>query len=189
MSHLIYTTEALVIDYHNFGESNRWYYLLTPDFGLVMARAQGIRELRSKLRGHLSLFALAQISLVRGREYWHLVGAEIFTDHDYSAVGGKRYQTIARVAGLLRRLLPEAGAEPELFTLVKNGFHKIATGSADSLNLYAAEVILVWHILRQLGHIEYPNQQVENLEAGELDQYRLANLTGEINAALSHSQL
>ena len=27
----------------DFGEANRWYFLLTPDFGLIVARAQGVR--------------------------------------------------------------------------------------------------------------------------------------------------
>lgn len=183
MSHQIHTTEAIVLDQKDFGEANRWCFLLTPDFGLVVARAQGVRELKSKLNGHLSLFGLAQITLVRGREYWRLIGAEEFF------VPKSNLELVARVSSLLRRLLPEAGADPELFSLIKQGFSKIAAGTTDSKTLHLEEVLLVWHILRLLGHIDYPNREVESLEAGQVSDQRVAALTAEINQALSHSQL
>ncbi len=176
MSHVIHTTEAIILDHQDFGEANRWCFLLTPDFGLVVARAQGVRELKSKLSGHLSRFGQAQISLVRGREYWRLVGAERI---EASRPCLDALQTMARIAGMLRRLLPEAGADPELFSLIKQGFGKISASAADSKVLYSQEVLLVWHILRLLGYIE-------RSASGNCSE---SILTAEINRALSDSML
>jgi DNA repair protein RecO (recombination protein O) len=201
MSHQIHTTEAIVLDQKDFGEANRWCFLLTPDFGLVVARAQGVRELKSKLNGHLSLFVHAQITLVRGREYWRLIGAEETPQAETFLRSSEKIprpfgkfplaplRAQARVAGLLRRLLPEAGADPELFSLVKQGFNKIAAIPGDSKIIHLEEVLLVWHILRLLGHIEYPNKEVKRLETGQVSDEQLLNLTTEINRALSHTQL
>lgn len=188
MSHQIYTTQALILASRDFGESNRWYYLLTPDYGLIIARAQGVRELKSKLRGHLKLFELAQISLVRGREYWRLIGTEKVAsqaktfsvprkqspEHEKSlgllrSSGAASLAAQARVANLLRRLLPEAAADPALFEVVKKGFADLPGG----------EVKLVWKILRQLGYIARP-------EIGDSSEKVLIQ---EINHALSHSHL
>lgn len=166
-------TEAVVLGRHDFGEANRWYHLLTPDFGLVVARAQGVRELKSKLNGHLALFGHAQISLVRGREYWRLIGAEEALHEKFSPASLKSQ---ARVAGLLRRLLPEAGADPELFALVQRGFSDLPAG----------EVALVWNILRLLGYIavENPSSAVQpSVDCSD------TILIEQINRALSHSQL
>lgn len=165
MSHVIHTTEAIILDYQDFGEANRWYFLLTPDFGLVVARAQGVRHLKSKLGGHLSRFSQAQISLVRGRESWHLIGAEEFKP----TASRPCLDAVARISKLLRRLLPEAGADPELFALVKQGF----------LTLPVGEVALVWNILRLLGYME-------RAEIGDKSEIVLIQ---EINRALSESML
>jgi recombinational DNA repair protein (RecF pathway) len=166
MSHIIHTTEAVILDHQDFGEANRWCFLLTPDFGLVVARAQGVRELKSKLGGHLSRFSQAQISLVRGRECWRLIGAD---EVEASRPGLDALQAMSRIAGMLRRLLPEAGADPELFSLVKQGF----------LTLPEKEVALVWNILRLLGY----------MERAEIGHYPEAVLIQEINQALSDSML
>lgn len=189
MAHTVHTTEALILEATNFDEASRWYFLLTPDFGLITARAQGVRENKSKLRGHLNHLRLVNVSLVLGREYWHLVGAEKVLDLTFSVGSRESFQPLARVARLLRRLLPEAAPDPELFALVRDGFSSLLASTLTTEEREVAEVVLVWNILRLLGHIEYPNPDAAALLSGSLAPERRARLTAEINTALSHSQL
>lgn len=177
MSHKIYTTEAVILGSRDFGEANRWYFLLTPDFGLVVARAQGVREQRSKLRGHLSCLNHARISLVRGREYWRLINAEITPDLDSLRPPQIRAAAL-RVAGLLKRLLPEAQTDPGLFSQLKIGLTELGAQPEDPAWIANQEARLVWQLLRLLGYA-----------AGGEEPATTAGLIREINRALSRSQL
>jgi DNA repair protein RecO (recombination protein O) len=176
MSHKIYTTEAVILGSRDFGEANRWYFLLTPDFGLVVARAQGVREQRSKLRGHLSCLNHAQISLVRGREYWRLINAEDTRALEEPRAAPVRAAAL-RVVGLLKRLLPEAQADPGLFSRLKLGLAELAAGPQDRPSLAHREAVLVWRLLHLLGYV-----------AGAVPA-TTEGLVREINLALSRSQL
>ena len=76
MAYRHYQTEGLVINSRPYGEADRFYQILTPDFGLISVLAQGVRLEKSKLRYQILNYSLVNIELVRGREYWRLVGAE-----------------------------------------------------------------------------------------------------------------
>ncbi|HEY4493311.1 MAG TPA: recombination protein O N-terminal domain-containing protein [Candidatus Paceibacterota bacterium] len=76
MSERIYTTRALVLSERASGEASKVFTLFTRELGLVYAYARSVREVRSKLRYNLPLYSHTLVSLVPGREYWRLVGAE-----------------------------------------------------------------------------------------------------------------
>ena len=76
MVYHLYQTKAFVLDEQSFGEANRVYSFLTPDLGLVVATAQGVRLLKSKLRFQLNKYAHVRVVLVRGKEMWRLIGVE-----------------------------------------------------------------------------------------------------------------
>jgi len=104
MSHFIYSTEAIILDEMPQGEDSRLYFLLTEDLGLVLAQATGVRLLKSKLRFHLSLFDLARVELVRGKNIWRITSARS------EAEAGKFYRSqnvdvFARLSRLVRRMV------------------------------------------------------------------------------------
>ena len=74
--HHKYSTEAFILKSLHHKDADKVYVLFTENFGLIRASAQGVRLLKSKLRYHLSDFSCINISLVRGRDYWRIVGAE-----------------------------------------------------------------------------------------------------------------
>jgi len=76
MAEKVYTTRALVIGERASGEASKVFTLFTRDLGLVQAYARSVREVRSKLRFNLSLHNFSRITLVPGREYWKVIGAE-----------------------------------------------------------------------------------------------------------------
>ena len=77
MSHHHYDTEGFVLGHLDIKESSRLLYLLTADFGLVLALAQGAREPRSKC-APTSRFSLLRVGLVRGKEFWRLTSAMVW---------------------------------------------------------------------------------------------------------------
>lgn len=181
--HAVHTTEGLILSERDFGEASRIYDILTPDWGLVAARAQGARELRSKLRGHLIPLARLRVSLVRGREVWHLVGAEREGTWFLAGADGAQRSLAYRVAGLVRRFSPEAAADPELFAALLDGLRQLTNWPA--ADLARQEVVWVWRLLAILGYIE----DVSRGAAMPEPVAESAVLIRQINRALTHSHL
>src|SRR3989344_5676480 len=89
MSHHIYETDAFVFSALPHGEASRYMVLYTREFGLVRAAAQGLRELKSKLRYSLQPFSLSVVNLVHGRSGWRIVNARLAKNYFTEFDGGR----------------------------------------------------------------------------------------------------
>ena len=130
MSYHVYTTRGIILAQYPTGESDRIYRIMTRDFGMVHARALGVRKENSKLRGSLEPVSLSIVSLVRGKEYWRLTSAE-FTKKI------KKSQPLLLLEKLVVGEVPQA----ELFDDVEK-------------HLDSAETVLVSRILYHLGYLK-----------------------------------
>lgn len=194
MSHEIKTTEALVLAAREAGDGTQILTLLTADLGLIFARAQGLRELKSKLRYGLQLFSLANVSLVRGQETWRVTNSEPQTS--LIPEDPTKLVLIARIASLLNRLVRGEETHPELFAEYKNGLVFISQTALDSSQLRVYELILVLRLLHRLGYIEKKPELLTLLDFADwsevyLEQPRLIQemIVEMINQALHHSHL
>jgi hypothetical protein len=70
-----YETSGIVLSRTHVGEATTLVTLLTPDLGLVSARAQSLRNTGAKLAASLPTLALSHVVLVRGKEGWRVTGA------------------------------------------------------------------------------------------------------------------
>jgi recombinational DNA repair protein (RecF pathway) len=114
MSYAVYTTRGWILGSAPTGEASKMYTLYTEDFGLVHARAQGVRLLSSKLRYNLADYGLCDISLVRGKEFWRLTGASSLPLPEKGKV------IRARVLGLVRRLVQGEEKNERLFVALED---------------------------------------------------------------------
>ncbi len=71
-----YGTDAVVLASRERGEADVYLTFFTKDLGRVSAVAAGVRLGKSKLRGHLTLFASTRLMLTRGRTAWRVIDAE-----------------------------------------------------------------------------------------------------------------
>lgn len=62
-----FNTEAIILRRTNYGEADRILTLLTPDYGQLSVIAKGVRKPKSKLAGGLELFAVSDVSVIKGR--------------------------------------------------------------------------------------------------------------------------
>ena len=128
--------------------------LLTPQFGLIRARAQGIRASGAKLAGSFQTLTECSVRLVKGKDVWRVRGGSPITlwSQQLSSTSKER---AGKVAGLLIRLL-HGEVEDETFYDVYMGFlAELKTDSPEEQE--AAECLAVLRILQALG-----------LDAGEL---------------------
>ncbi|MEK7662385.1 MAG: recombination protein O N-terminal domain-containing protein [Patescibacteria group bacterium] len=193
MSYHVYQTEGIILGSAPIGESNRYYYLMTKDLGFLIAFAQGVREVRSKLRPQLSDFSHVSLDLIRGRDAWRIVNADIKETRGSFLSGVERMMLLARLSLLARRLLHGEERNEELFETLRGGFSYADSTNTSRLN--DIEVFLAAKIVKSLGYwggdekmsalIEEP---IGDAALNKIPPVRRF-ISKEVNRALSESHL
>ncbi|MCX6713836.1 MAG: DNA repair protein RecO [Candidatus Vogelbacteria bacterium] len=196
MGYRIYSTEGLILSSANFGEANKLVKVFTLKFGLINILAQSLRAGKSKLRSLVEPLTLAEISLIRGREFWRLIGAEEIDSLKNLKSDNEKKKPIGRIFNLLIRLISGEEKNEELYLVVKNGLFFLQTMKGEKELLLNWESLMVLRILKHLGY-KIANENLDLFLATdqwseeELSAFstkrREANLV--INFLLKHSQL
>lgn len=185
MSYHIYQTDCFVLCTYSGGEANRTYTLFTEGLGVLDAKAQGVRLLKSKLRMSLVSLSRCRVSLVRGKEIWRIVGAESI-EHYWRDFGSERHilSMIDRITVLLRRLLPGEGTVEGVFEDFTQciSYLQVNKNIKPEL-LFALELIIVARILHRLGYFA-PRSYTTLLE-GQLHEEMLENASSEKNTLVA----
>ncbi len=195
MSYRIYSTRAFILSSAPSGETSKTYLLYTQDFGLIRARAQGVRSLASKLRYNLSDYGFVTVSLVRGKELWRLTGA-VSESTDQSSdvtaiIAGKIHPELARVRArilnLIKRLVHGEEQNSILFGVLVTLFNKESTALSEREDVLALETLTLAHVLKALGYIDADallgDQSLEHIKSKKRE------IVGAINKALQETQL
>lgn len=195
MSYHLYQTEGIILSSGNVGESNRYYHILTKDLGLVVAFAQAVRELKSKLRYHLQDFSHLTVEIIRGKEFWRLTSAEPNIKFENILNNKSKLAVFASISHLLKRFLHGEERDPELFSLIKNSLSFLDKEILDERELKDFEVLVVARILNRLGYSS-PSSKISILFDGEINKDVLRTvstnrqeLLSEVNKALKESHL
>ncbi|MEX0934008.1 MAG: recombination protein O N-terminal domain-containing protein [Candidatus Paceibacterota bacterium] len=199
MSYHIYKTKGIVIDEHERSEANKALYLLTHEFGLVLATAQSVRALKSKLRYALQVFSYSDIDLVKGKSGWRVVNAHYKENFLNRLSGEEAYEkrcTVGRITGLVRRLVKGEEQNEKLFIEVVNILSFIRDTELSEKKLFSAEVIAVMRILNLLGYWGEHEELASLLKEEGLERYDLDEVFAlkplairEINKSLRETQL
>ena len=152
--HHNYETEAIVLARIPHGEKNYDLLLLTPHFGLIRARAQGIRASGAKLAGSFQTLTECSVRLVKGKDVWRVRGGSPLTLWSQTLSSSSK-ERAGKVAGLLIRLLHGEVEDETFYDVYKGLLEALKTDSREEQE--AAECLAVLRILQALG-----------LDAGEL---------------------
>src|SRR3989338_1283612 len=110
-----YETRGMVLSRSPLGEANAFVTLLTPELGLVRARAQGVRRSGAKLSAALTTFAESSVVLVRGREGGRIAGSVLEENWFKRMQNAQQRRRASRVSGLLLRLVAGEAHDAALF--------------------------------------------------------------------------
>jgi len=143
-----YETRGIVLSRSSLGEANAFVTLLTPDLGLVRARAQGIRRSGAKLAASLATLSQSSLVLVRGKESWRVAGA-VLEENWFACMKNCSRVRAARVSGLLTRLVAGEIYDPTLFLIIESFFKALSILPEKEHS--SAEVLAVLRILAVLG--------------------------------------
>jgi DNA repair protein RecO len=148
--HEIIVTEGVVLGKRSLREADKQVAVLAP-MGLLRAMARSARANQSKLRYGLEPLSRGRFSFVRGKHDWRLVGVEAVS-RDFLAAGVAPRRAMAKISGLLLRLMPGTEASPELYRTIVEGFEVLSKPEA---NLSSVEVVLVLRMLSHLGYLPH----------------------------------
>lgn len=144
-----YDTRGIVLSRTPLGEANALVTILTPELGLVYARAQGVRNSGAKLSGALTTLSESSLMLVRGKEGWRIVGAVLEENWFGRIANFSSRKRATRISGLLVRLVAGEVRDPALFSIVRGFFEALATLPDDAHE--AAEMLAALRALSVLG--------------------------------------
>lgn len=122
-----FRTQAIVLSRRDFGESDRLLKLFTPDYGKISAVAKGARKPKSKVGGHIELFARSDVLIHKGRSLDILVQAELIDPYLGLREDLRRAAYANYAAELLDRFTADEDvAQAELFALLHQSLRRIA---------------------------------------------------------------
>lgn len=170
-----YATSGIVLARTHLGEASESITLLTPDLGLVRARAQSLRKMGAKLAAALQTLTESDVTLVRGKEGWRLSGAVLGTEWSRELSTINIRERAGRTASLLLRLVHGESLDPLFYELLIAFFAFLATKPSEEI-ADAAESLTVLRMLHLLGS-----------DAGELPGGLTANFSPEVlNEVIEH---
>lgn len=191
----LYTTEALVLAVHNWGEADKMVTLLTRQRGKVRAAAFGCRRPKSPLAAGMQMFSHVEVKLQEGQKVDTVRQCTLL--HRYKKLsedlGAMAYGSF--VAELVGEFLPEHAAEQRIFDLLLEVFVAFETRNPRITALAAAWQLLgCFGLQLRLGKCVHCGREISGdafLHAGEggvlCSECRVPNareLTGEGRAFL-----
>lgn len=169
-----YATPAVVLGTTPLNEANALVTLLTRDFGLIRVRAQGLHRPGAKLRSALQTLSEADITLVRGKDGWRLVGA-LLIENRFRLLPGEAVHRAGRINELLLRLVQGEGPDPRFYLLATGLLRALAEN--DPAEADAAEVIAALRLLQALG-----------LDAGAMPGEHVGDYSSDVLAEVTASR-
>lgn len=158
--HHKYHTEGLVVGSLPNTEASKFIFIFTRDFGLVGAHVQGIRKQHSKLRFGLQDFSFSDISLIRGKNGWKVVGAISKNSwfDDFKKNSSKLF-ICAQIVSFLRKFVRGEEKDEELFNIFCSSMDFLSKEELSYSELQTFLCLVMFKILDRLGYIA----KIENL--------------------------
>ncbi|MEK7136596.1 MAG: DNA repair protein RecO [Patescibacteria group bacterium] len=155
MAHRHYHTQGFILNERPLREKDILISVFTLDLGLVRATIKSARDIRSKLRPHASRYGYVSITLVRGREFWKVVGLETISIYQPIWSCQDLALPTARIFALLERLVNGEESAPRLFADVAEGINLMAILPLVERSQHAKnlECLVVLRVLHHLGYL------------------------------------
>ncbi|MFO7832303.1 MAG: DNA repair protein RecO [Desulfuromonadaceae bacterium] len=149
-------SEALVVRYVNYGESDRIVTILTPEHGLCSGFAHGARNSKRRFGPALQLFSRINIMWQEGR-YGSLrlfKEAELLEPAERVIPNLEAWALAAYASELVVALFPEEQAVPEVYSLLRSCFDSLVPGNGlgQIRILYELRLLDVAGLLPHLSH-------------------------------------
>lgn len=113
-----FTTPGIIVRKTNVGEADRIFTILTQERGKIRALAKSVRKARAKLSPWLDMFAVNDLELTEGKNFYIITGVSTFGEKRLTIDNLSRIGTMYYLCELVDRLIEEGQAMPGLFELM-----------------------------------------------------------------------
>lgn len=166
--YLKHHTRGIVISGRIEGDSNKLLSVFTEDFGLISAKVQGTRNIRSKLRSASQDFSLGEFSLVCGKSGWKVVSIRPEKNFFESLRNfPARLKMAGNVLALIKSLIAEEEDHTPLFDVTVNFFNFLEMAKEQDVAL--AECLTLLRILHILGYMKHDPELLVPLSSSEIE--------------------
>lgn len=190
-----YESQCFVLSSSPENEASRTYSIFSKDLGLIYAKAQGVALSKSKLRGSLEAPSQANLSLIKGKEIWRIVGAEYGTNLWRTFENNREGLLIfVRLGNLIKRMVAGEERHEALYKVLED-CHLALSAKNRKEDLFALELVSVSSLLHHLGYFKLKEEytQIFNVPFMDLDSNvviaKKHHLISDINQALKESHL
>jgi DNA repair protein RecO (recombination protein O) len=128
-----YKTIGIIIGKRDFMEADKILIVFTQDLGKIQIKAKGLKRSLAKMAGHLEMFNLVQLELIKGKTFYIVIGAQLidgFTEikSDFEKIGIYYY-----FCEVLDKILDEGVRHKNTFAFFLSVINKL--NQKDSNNL------------------------------------------------------
>lgn len=150
MSYHIHTTEGIILRRVAL-ETDAMYVILTFDFGIVYAKAVGIRKINSKLRFSLQQYFLSSVSFIKSRKGFKITSAS-FIQNLFDNSSKIRKNALFNICKVLEKFILSEEKHEEIYISAKEGLLLLNRVGDDDVK--TVEALTLFSILYHLGYID-----------------------------------
>lgn len=173
--YLKHHTKAIIISGKAEESDSGRINIFTEKFGLISARVQGVRMLRSKLRNNSQDLSLGEFSLVHGKSGWRLVGAR--ADKNYFEtlrVSPQKLKIAGNIMNLVKKLVDEEKEQTPLFGIIINFLNYLEKAEENKIAL--AECLALLKVLNCLGYMRHDPELALPISSHEIEDEDLEKI-------------
>jgi DNA repair protein RecO (recombination protein O) len=147
----IQSSQAIVLQTHDFGEADRVIVFLTQAFGKVRVVAEGVRRIRSRQGVSLQLFATGHLVYFErsGKDLHRINEFATIRPHHKLREDFERISAASVAVELVAQGTSDQDADPDLYAVLDTGLGALETATRPLVALCC-----LWlHLLARLGHL------------------------------------
>jgi DNA repair protein RecO (recombination protein O) len=140
--------QGLVLRRWSAQEADKWISLLTPDYGKLRLRVRGAQKLGSRMGMLSEPLNILRTRVIQGRQQQLMVQPQMVATFVRVRGDLERLSAALALLELLDRWLPEAHAEPQVYTTALAGLNALERGQDTATIMGWA----LWRLLYLLGY-------------------------------------
>lgn len=147
----MYSTEGIVIKEEDYGEADRFFTILTKDYGKIRAMAKGIRKIKAKLRSGLQISSQIYFEFVQGKYFYTAIEAISLDNFKPIKDNPEKLKSAFYVLFVLDKLVKE-GKDERIWLLALKIFKKMAEEKISGPRLDLLLYYFEWNLFDILGY-------------------------------------
>ena len=131
----MYSTEGIVLKKVESGEADFLFTIYTKDFGKIRALARGVKKEGAKLKGHLELYSLSNISFVLGKNGERLTQARLLNFWPSLRYSWKRLTLVGQLLEMVDKNCGEGDKDESIWLLLLGSLNFLEQQEMPDANL------------------------------------------------------